>query len=335
MPWFTTDSPSRVINVALLGNGTVGKEVAQCITERHEELRARSGVAVQLAGVAVGEPSRHPEVPRSLLTTDPYSLATRADVDVVIEAMGGLDPAYPVVSSALESGRPVVTANKELVASYWSQLHKSAAAGHSDFRYEAAVAGAIPLVTPLRQSLSGDRISNFTGILNGTCNYILTAMDIHDQPFDAALQEAIDLGYAEADYARDVKGIDTADKAAILASLSFDTVVDRAAINCEGITNVSITDIRSARDRGHVIKLIASCQRPTHDDDNVPLEIDVRPTAIPRSHPLATVSGATNGIEIEAALAGNLLLCGPGAGGQPTASAILGDLFTVIRNTYA
>jgi homoserine dehydrogenase len=321
------------MRVALLGCGSVGAEVVRLLHEQVDDLTARIGVPIELAGIAVRRPrlDRGPlPVPADLFTTDALSLVKRDDVDVVIEVVGGIEPARGWLLAALASGKSVVTANKALLAEDGATLHEAAAGGGADLYYEAAVAGAIPLLRPLRESLHGDRISRVTGIVNGTTNYILSRMDATGAGFSEALDEATVLGYAEADPTADVEGFDAAAKAAILASLAFHTRVSAADVYREGISEVSASDVASAREMGCTIKLLCIASRT---EDSV--SVRVHPAMIPRSHPLASVGDAFNAVFVEADAAGQLMFYGRGAGGAPTASAVLGDLVAVARNRLA
>ncbi|MGH4023584.1 MAG: homoserine dehydrogenase, partial [Pseudonocardiaceae bacterium] len=254
-------TPHRPIGVALLGCGTVGREVARLLTGQSGELAARIGAEVRLVGVAVRRPHRHPEIPGDLLTSDAAALIARDDVDVVVEVIGGIEPARSLLRAALCSGRGVVTANKALLAEHGAELYAAADAAASDLYFEAAVAGAIPLLRPLRESLAGDRITRITGIVNGTTNFILSAMDSSGAGYAETLEEASRLGYAEADPTADVEGYDAASKAAILASLAFHTRVTSADVHREGITEVSAADVLAARKIGRTVKLLAICER--------------------------------------------------------------------------
>jgi homoserine dehydrogenase len=324
---------SPAIGVALLGCGTVGREVFRLLTEQSTELAARVGAPVCLVGVAVRRPRRHPEIPAELITTDAAELINRDGVDVVIEVIGGIEPARPLLLAALRSGRGVVTANKALLAECGPELYAAADASGADLYFEAAVAGAIPLLRPLRESLAGDRITRVTGIVNGTTNFILSAMDSSGAGYAETLEEASRLGYAEADPTADVDGYDAASKAAILASLAFHTRVTSADVYREGIAEVSAADILAARVLGRTVKLLAICERVVDPVESVSAR--VYPAMIPRSHPLAAVGGAFNAVFVEADAAGALMFYGQGAGGAPTASAVLGDLVAVARNRVA
>ena len=328
-------SSAAPLRVALLGCGTVGTEVARLITEQASDLRARVGRPLELVGIAVRRLNRHrPGIDRDLLTTDAQSLVSRDDVDLVIEVIGGIEPARSLILTALEHGASVVTANKVLLAEDGATLFAAAEQAHADLYFEAAVAGAIPIIRPLRESLVGDEITSVIGIVNGTTNFILDRMDSEGAGFDEALAEAQELGYAEADPTADVEGFDAAAKAAILASLAFHSRVRAADVYREGITEVTTADVASAREIGCVVKLLAICQLsplgPGGEERTV--SVRVHPAMIPRSHPLAGVGGAYNAIFVESQSAGRLMFYGPGAGGSPTASAVLGDLVTVARN---
>ncbi|WIX82247.1 homoserine dehydrogenase [Amycolatopsis carbonis] len=327
-------SPSdrRAIKVALLGCGTVGSEVVRLLTEQADELAARAGAAVELAGIAVRRPDKHPELPQELVTDDAAALVVREDVDVVVELVGGIEPVRGWLLAALSAGKAVVTANKALLAEHSADLFEAADAAGVDLYFEAAVAGAIPLLRPLRESLAGDRITRVMGIVNGTTNYILSAMDTTGAGYAETLDEAGRLGYAEADPTADVDGYDAASKAAILASLAFHTRVTAKDVHREGIADVTAADLVAARVLGRTVKLLAICERVTADDGAESVSARVHPVMIPRSHQLAGVSGAFNAVYVEADAAGELMFYGQGAGGAPTASAVLGDLVAVARN---
>ena len=328
-------SPGRPIGVALLGCGTVGREVVRLLTEQSTELAARIGAPVRLVGVAVRRPRRHPDVPAELLTTDAAELISRDGVDIVVEVIGGIEPALSLLCTALRAGQGVVTANKALLAECGPELHAAADAAGADLYFEAAVAGAIPLLRPLRESLAGDRITRVTGIVNGTTNFILSAMDSSGAGYAETLEEASRLGYAEADPTADVDGYDAASKAAILASLAFHTRVTSGDVYREGIAEVSAADILAARQLGRTVKLLAICERVVDRAATESVSVRVYPAMIPRSHPLASVGGAYNAVFVEADAAGALMFYGQGAGGAPTASAVLGDLVAVARNRMA
>ncbi|MDV6011772.1 homoserine dehydrogenase [Haloechinothrix sp. LS1_15] len=319
------------IRVALLGCGTVGSEVARLLTEEADEFAARAGAPVELAGIAVRRPDKHPELPQELLTSDVEALVS-SDVDIVVELVGGIEPARTWLLTALRAGKSVVTANKALLAEHSPELSEAADVSGADLYYEAAVAGAIPLVRPLRESLAGDRITRVMGIVNGTTNYILSAMDSTGASYSETLEEASNLGYAEADPTADVDGYDAASKAAILASLAFHTRVSASDVYREGIGSVGAADVAAAKMIGRTVKLLAICERVTDPDGSESVSVRVHPVMIPHSHQLAGVGGAFNAVYVEADGAGELMFFGQGAGGAPTASAVLGDLVDVARN---
>ena len=324
------------LKVALLGCGVVGTEVARLLTEQADDLALRVGARLELAGIAVRRVAhkRSAAIDRSLLTTDPHALATRPDVDIVVEVIGGIEPARSLLLAALKGGKPVVTANKALLAENGAEIYGAAREYGADLYYEASVAGAIPLLRPLRESLAGDTVHRVLGIVNGTTNFILDRMDSSGAGFAESLEEAQALGYAEADPTADVEGFDAAAKAAILASLAFHTPVTAADVHREGITEVTATDILSARALGRVVKLLAICDR-SDAGNGQGVSVRVHPAMIPRSHPLASVSEAYNAVFVEAESAGRLMFYGAGAGGTPTASAVLGDIVAVARNRLA
>src|SRR5262245_51671366 len=321
---------TMAVRVALLGCGVVGAEVVRLLHEQAEDLTARIGAPIELVGIAVRRPGRdRGELPvdRSLFTADALGLVKRDDVDIVVEVVGGIEPARSWLVEALRAGKSVVTANKALLAEDGAALHDAAAEGNADLYYEAAVAGAIPLLRPLRESLHGDRITRVTGIVNGTTNFILSNMDASGASFHDALEEATALGYAEPDPTADVEGFDAAAKAAILASLAFHTRVTAADVYREGITEVTAGDVASAKAMGCAIKLlcIASCVDGA-------VSVRVHPAMIPRTHPLASVGDAFNAVFVEAHAAGQLMFSGRGAGGAPSASAVRGDIVAVARH---
>jgi len=320
------------IRVALLGCGTVGSEVVRLMQSRADDLAARVGAPFELVGIAVRRPGRRRDldVDEALFTTDAQALVARDDVDVVVEVIGGIEPARSLLVSALKAGKGVVTANKALLAEDGETLFAAAAAGGADLYFEASTAGAIPILRPLRESLAGDDVSRVMGIVNGTTNFILTRMHEQGMGFQEALDEATALGYAEADPTADVDGFDAAAKAAILAHLAFHTRVTAADVHREGITDVTAADVASAKQMGCVVKLLAIAQR-----DPRGVSVRVHPAMIPATHPLASVREAFNAVFVEAASAGELMFYGRGAGGGPTASAVLGDLVAVGRNVVS
>lgn len=316
------------LGVAVLGYGTVGSAVVRLLQDQADDLRARIGAPLRLVGIGVRRPRDVVGLP---FTAAIDQLVTADNVDIVIEVVGGIEPARSWLSAALRAGKSVVTANKELLATDGASLHDAAAAGGADLYYEAAVGGAIPLLRPLRESLHGDRVHRVLGIVNGTTNYILSNMDSSGESFAASLAQATELGYAETDPTADVDGFDAAAKAAILASLAFHTRISAADVYREGISKVTAADVAAARDMGHVIKLLCIAERHSGGGGDS-VGVRVHPAMIPRTHPLASVSDAFNAVFVEAEAAGDLMFYGRGAGGAPTASAVLGDVVAVARN---
>ncbi|KUO12243.1 homoserine dehydrogenase [Streptomyces sp. DSM 15324] len=321
---------TRPLKVALLGCGVVGSEVARIMTTHADDLAQRIGAPVELAGVAVRRPSKVRDgIDPSLVTTDATALVKRGDIDVVVEVIGGIEPARTLITTAFAHGASVVSANKALLAQDGAALHAAADEHGKDLYYEAAVAGAIPLIRPLRESLAGDKINRVMGIVNGTTNFILDKMDSTGAGYQEALDEATALGYAEADPTADVEAFDAAAKAAILAGIAFHTRVHLDDVYREGMTEVTAADFASAKNMGCTIKLLAICERAA---DGGSVTARVHPAMIPLTHPLASVRGAYNAVFVESDAAGQLMFYGPGAGGAPTASAVLGDLVAVCRN---
>ena len=320
---------TEAITVALLGGGTVGSQVARILTEDADTLAARAGAPLRLAGVAVRslDRTRDYELPKDLYTTDAESLIDGADI--VIELMGGIEPARTLIEQALRDGKAVVTGNKALLAQHGEELSAIAAEHGAQLSFEAAVAGAVPILRPLRDSLSGDRVTRVMGIANGTTNFILDRMDTAGADFADALAEAQELGYAEADPTADVEGHDAAAKVAILATLAFGTDYSIDEVSCEGITSITAADSAAAADAGYVVKLLGIAERRTAADGTEGAVLRVHPTMVPREHPLAAVRGAYNAVYVEAENAGELMFYGPGAGGAPTASAVMGDVVSV------
>lgn len=314
----------------------VGTQVARLLTRDATELSKRIGAPIELAGIAVRRLGRERDLdlPADLFTTDAAALVSHGDIDVVIEVIGGIEPARDLILSALKNGASVVTANKALLAEDGATLHEAAHQAERDLYFEAAVAGAIPIVRPLRESLAGDSVERVLGIVNGTTNFILDAMTTTGQGFNDALEEAQRLGYAEADPTADIEGFDAAAKAAILAELAFHTRVTIDDVHREGITEVTAADIRSAADMGCVVKQLAICER-RDTPDGPAVSARVHPAMISRDHPLASVRGAYNAVFVVSEAAGDLMFYGPGAGGAPTASAVLGDVVSVARNRRA
>lgn len=320
----------RPIRVALLGAGSVGSQVARLLIENRDELAQRVGTDVELAGVLVRDPSasRGAVIPAELLTSDAEKLILGSDI--VIELLGGIEPAKTYVRMALESGADVVTANKALIAAHGPELFDLAEQLGAQLYFEAAVGGAIPIIRPLRESLAGDKVNRVMGIVNGTTNFILDRMESTGADFDEALAEATALGYAEADPTADIEGFDAASKAAILASLAFHSEVPVEKVYREGISAITAITIETARQAGYTVKLLAICERVGDG-----LVARVHPTLIPLTHPLAAVRGAYNAVFVEAESAGQLMFYGAGAGGTQTASAVLGDLVSAAKRHLA
>ncbi|WP_243076873.1 homoserine dehydrogenase [Microbacterium sp. SS28] len=324
----------RRLRVALLGAGAVGSQVASLLLRHGPELADRAGATLELVGIAVRDVDapRDVDLPRELFTTDAEPLIVGADI--VIELMGGIEPARAYVHQAINSGADVVTANKALLATHGPEIFDAADQVGAQVYYEAAAAGAIPIIRPLRDSLAGDRVQRIMGIVNGTTNYILDRMDTEGADFADVLADAQRLGYAEADPTADVEGYDAAQKAAILASLAFHTTVPLEAVHREGITSIDKAMMDAARHAGYVIKLLAVCERLT-DDAGESISVRVYPALIDRAHPLASVHGANNAVFVQAEAAGNLMFYGAGAGGVQTASAVLGDVVSAARRHIA
>jgi homoserine dehydrogenase len=326
------DAP--VVRVGILGCGNVGSALAELLVTRQDDIAARTGMQLELVAIAVADPSRarSATIPAGLIGTDAAALVARPDVDVVVELIGGLHPAHELIETALRAGKPVVTANKALLAVAGAELAEVAAAAGVDLLYEAAVAGAIPVIRPLRESLAGEQIVRVMGIVNGTTNFILTRMEEDGVDYGDALAEAQRLGLAERDPAADVEGHDAAAKAAILAALAFGGDVVDADVHREGITGISAADVAYANRLGYSVKLLAVAELV---DGGPELSVRVHPAMVPRAHPLAAVRGSFNAVFVEGAVSGELMLYGRGAGGGPTASAVLGDLVDAARNLRA
>ena len=323
---------SKTLKIAMLGCGVVGSQVARLLIANKADLSTRAGANLELVKVAVRNPkSKNYGVPDELLTSDLKSIVSDPQVDLVIELLGGIEPARELILTALKNGKSVVTANKALLAKHGAELYAAADNAKVDLYYEAAVAGAIPILRPLRESLVGDQVLKVMGIVNGTTNYILTKMDENGAAFEDALREAQKLGFAEADPTADIEGGDAAAKAAILAGLAFHSRVTDLDVYKEGISNISATDVKVAKAMDLVIKLLAIADVT----DEGAIAVRVHPALISRSHPLASVRDSYNAVFIESASAGQMMFYGRGAGGEPTASAILGDLVAVSRNKLA
>lgn len=325
----TMSTPQRTLHIGMLGCGVVGSNVARLLSDNAADFAARAGAHLTLEKVAVRNLStKRDGISQSLLTSDADAIVTDPSIEIVIEVMGGISPARELILKAISHGKSVVTANKALLAIHGAELFEAAAQQGVDLYYEASVGGAIPILRPLRESIVGDHVSRVMGIVNGTTNYILTKMDEEGSDFASVLKEAQELGYAEADPTADIEGHDAAAKAAILAGLAFHTRVTSNDVSCEGISKISSRDVQVARDIDHVIKLLAIAETTSENK----VSVRVHPTLIPRQHPLAAVRNAFNAIFVEAESAGELMFYGRGAGGAPTASAILGDLIAIARN---
>jgi homoserine dehydrogenase len=317
------------VRIGLLGCGNVGGPLARLLDGNADLIEQRAGVAIEITRVAVRDVARdrHVPLPADVFTDDAESVVADPDIDLVVEVIGGIEPARTLITHALKAGKPVVTANKELLANVGEELFETAEAAQVDLLFEASVAGGIPLIRPLRESLAGDRIRRVMGIVNGTTNFVLTRMSDSGETFADALSEAQALGYAEADPTADVDGFDAAAKAAIIASIAFDAQVVASDVYREGIRDITDRDIASARDLGYVVKLLAVAEQR---DGQV--GVRVHPAMLPTRHPLAAVRESFNALFIEGDAVGELMLYGRGAGGDPTASAVLGDVIDAVKN---
>lgn len=315
------------MKIALFGPGTVGTQVVRLLTEHAADLEQRVGAPIEIVGIYVRDTSapRDAVIDPALLTSDAHALIQ--DADLVVELMGGIEPARGYMLEAIGAGAAVVTANKALLALHGPELFEAADASNVDFYFEAAVAGAIPIIRPVRESLAGDNVKRILGIVNGTTNYVLDEMTVRSLDYDVAVKQAQDLGYAEADPTADVEGHDAAAKAAILASLAFHQRVHLDDVYCEGISAITAADVAAATESGHVIKLLAIVERTPAG-----VSARVHPALVPLDHPLAGVHGAFNAVFVEAEAAGELMFYGQGAGGTPTASAVLGDIVSAARH---
>jgi homoserine dehydrogenase len=314
------------VGIGILGGGNVGGTLARKLIEDQKVIAAKSGIELELVRVAVRDTTKSRPFPSQLLTDDPREVIEDPAVHLVVEVMGGLDPARSLVLAALEAGKPVVTANKELIAADGPTLFQTAAAAGVSLLFEAAVGGGIPLIRPLSESLAGEPLSAILGIVNGTTNYILTAMTDEGRAYGDVLAEAQALGYAEADPSADVGGGDAAAKAAILAGLGFGVWVGSDRVYKEGIEGIEVTDIVAARQLGYAVKLLAVADR-----SDAGVCVRVHPALVPHDHPLASIRGANNAVFVEGPSVGELLFSGPGAGGEPTATAVLGDVIAAAR----
>lgn len=320
----------KIINVGVLGCGNVGAAVVSLIEQRREAIRTRTGIDIRVAKVAVRSLSkkRTVEVDPALLTTDAEALVADPGIDLVVETIGGIEPARELILTSLQNAKPVVTANKELLANHGPDLFEAAESARVDLLFEAAVAGGIPIIRPLRESLAAEDITRVMGIVNGTTNFVLTRMTEDGLAYADALAEAQDLGYAEADPTADVEGYDAGAKAAIIASIAFGGRVVAGDVHHEGISAIDTVDIEFATRLGYVIKLLAVAER--FDDGTV--AVRVHPTMVPVTHPLASVRESFNAVFVEGRAVGELMFYGRGAGGFPTGSAVLGDVVDAAAN---
>ncbi len=322
------DAGLKTISIGMLGAGVVGSQVARLLQSDEQELSERSGALLVLKKVGVRSNTPREGIDASMITTDLHSIVSDPEINIIIEVMGGIEPARTLILEAIKNKKSVITANKALLATHGHELFNAADAAKVDLYYEAAVAGAIPIIRSMRESLAGDQITRVLGIVNGTTNYILTKMHEEGRDFANVLKEAQSLGYAEADPTADIQGHDAAAKAALLASLAFHSTVTIDEVYCEGITEISIEDVNAAKAMGCVIKLLAIAELTLKDE----ISVRVHPVIVPNSHPLASVRNAFNAVYVESESAGQLMFYGRGAGGAPTASAILGDLVAVTRH---
>ena len=319
----------KTLKVGMLGCGNVGSQIARLLVANKADLASRAGAQLELVKVAVKDiKAKRDGIATSLLTDDPYSVVNDPEIDLIIEVIGGISPAKELILAAVKNGKSVVTANKALLAKEGAALYQAAGEANVDLYYEAAVAGAIPILRPLRESLVGDHVRRIMGIVNGTTNYILTKMDESGTAFADALKQAQELGFAEADPTADVEGIDASDKAAILAGLAFHSRVTDKDVYREGITKITATDVKVAKAMDMVIKLLAITELTASGE----ISVRVHPALISRTHPLASVRESFNAVFVEAQSAGQMMFYGKGAGGEPTASAVLGDLVAIARH---
>jgi homoserine dehydrogenase len=323
---------TETVRVGLLGCGNVGAPLVELVRSRADEIAARTGLRLEVTRVAVRSTSkeRSVDLPDAVLTTDAADVVADPGIDVVVEVIGGIEPARELILAALAAGKPVVTGNKELLANFGAELFAAAEAAGKDLLFEAAVAGGIPLIRPLRESLAGERILRVLGIVNGTTNFILTRMTEDGADYGDALAEAQRLGYAERDPTADVEGFDAGAKAAIIASIAFGARVVAGDVYHEGISGVTSADIEYARKLGYVVKLLAIAEGDRSGDGSV--GVRVHPAMVPTTHPLASVRESYNAVFVEGEAVGSLMFYGRGAGGSPTASAVLGDLIDAAAN---
>lgn len=323
---------AEVIGIGMLGCGIVGSAVARILHAHAEEIAERAGARLEIRSVAVRNLAKDRDVPlpRDVFTGDPAEVVADPEVRILIEVMGGIEPARTLILDAMRAGKSVVSANKELISTLGRELFDESERSNVDFYFEAAVAGGIPIIRPLKESLAGERVRRIMGIVNGTTNYILTRMTEDGMNFGQALAEAERLGYSELDPTADIEGFDAAAKLSILASIAFNQRIVAGDVYREGIAGVTARDISFARSLGYVVKLLAIAE---HQDGDV--AVRVHPAMIPQNHPLAAVRENLNAVFVEGEQAGELMFYGRGAGGPPTATAVLGDVVDVARNVIA
>jgi homoserine dehydrogenase len=314
----------------VLGHGVVGSAFVALVSQQSDDILARSGVRLEVTKVCIRDTKKKHTLPKgAVLVSDPHALVKSSDVDLVVELMGCIDPASELIFAALKANKPVVTANKALLARHGAELFSAADAASTDLLFEAAVCGGIPLIRPLRESLRGEPITRVMGIVNGTTNFILTKMSELGADYQVALAEAQQLGFAEADPTADVQGHDAAAKIAIIASIAFGTTVRADDVYCEGITKITAADITIAQKFGFAVKLLGVAEL---DKESSKLSVRVHPALVPLTNPLATVRESFNAVVVDGRASGSLMFYGRGAGGEPTASAVLGDVIDAAIN---
>jgi len=325
---------SSSIRIGLLGCGNVGAALVHLLAEQHDSVERRTGLDLSIEAIAVKDLNKNRSIPLSdeIFTDDASSIVGNPEINLIVEVMGNIEPARELILGALNSGQPVVTANKELLAAHGAELYAAAENSGVDLLFEAAVAGAIPIVRPLRESLSGEPITRIRGIINGTTNFILTRMAQDGASFDEALKEAQELGFAELDSTYDVEGYDAGAKVAIIATLAFGVEVTSEDVQHEGISKITVDDMKFANQLGYCIKLLAVAERKANQEGRSEVGARVYPALIPLSHPLAAVNGSFNAVFVEGDAVGELMFYGPGAGGRPTASAVFGDVIDASGN---
>ena len=327
----TVESQGKVVRIGVLGCGNVGAAFVRLVEQQGATIQLRTGIRLEVVSVAVRNMSRDRDVqlPEGLLTRDAHAVVADPSIDLIVEVIGGIEPARELIAAALAAGKPVITANKELLANVGGELYAAADAAGVDLLFEAAVAGGIPVIRALRESLRGEPVSRVMGIINGTTNFILTKMSEEGADYSAALSEAQRLGFAERDPTADVEGFDAGAKAAILASIAFGAKVVAGDVYHEGISRVTAADIAVAKRLGYVIKLLGIAER---DRESGEIAVRVHPAMVPNTHPLASVRESYNAVFIEGDAVGSLMFYGRGAGGNPTASAVLGDVIDAAVN---